>query len=229
MLFRSKDAGTVFSRNRFGAYTRKKTIPVNTNTTKQIAVRENFRLASTAWKSLTSLQRQAWNEFANNYTYTNVFGESKKLTGAQLFTSGNARLLYMGLALQDTPGTTVPVSSPAINVSEILWDGDVLAVSVNNSPWTIPVDFTLIAYGSATVPASQGYSSNKNKMRFLGIIAAAGDTVAQDDDIADQWSSVYNINYHPVGANQATWITLQMIHTPTGVVSNTLTYFATGN
>lgn len=97
--------GTVFSHNRFGAYIRARSIPVNPNTARQVAVRNFVTNLSQDWNNvLTQAQRDAWNEYAANTLFTNKLGEAINLTGLNVYVGSNSQALLAGLArVNDAP------------------------------------------------------------------------------------------------------------------------------
>jgi hypothetical protein len=82
--------GTVYSRNRYGAYIRARSIPVNPNTDRQVAVRNVLRNLSIAWENVLSPEERAkWDEYASNVVWKNRLGDSVKLTGASHYLRSN--------------------------------------------------------------------------------------------------------------------------------------------
>lgn len=96
---------TVYSHNRYGAYIRARSVPVNPNTDRQVVVRNALRNLSISWENtLTPAQRAAWNDYGANVTWKNRLGDSVKLTGASHYIRSNALLLQSGLApIDDAP------------------------------------------------------------------------------------------------------------------------------
>jgi len=93
---------TVYSRNRYGAYTRPRTVPVNPNTDRQVAVRNALRNLSIIWDTvLTQPQRNAWDVYAANIPWTNKFGDPVSLTGLSHYIRSNTPLLQSGIARVD--------------------------------------------------------------------------------------------------------------------------------
>lgn len=77
----SKGAST-FSRNRYGAYQRRRTKPVNPDSVLQQSIRSNMRTAVELWTdTLTEVQRQAWTDWAAAVPWLNKIGETVQLTG----------------------------------------------------------------------------------------------------------------------------------------------------
>lgn len=109
-----KDGGTVYSRNRFGAYTRTKVIPVNPNTPAQAQARGRLAAGSTAWLNLTAAQRSDWEVYASNTTFTDVFGNPYNLTGRQAFIRTYAFIARVGGTLPTDRPSDSGVPAPAV-------------------------------------------------------------------------------------------------------------------
>lgn len=77
--------GTTYSRNRYGSYTRNRTVPVNPNSPLQARARAIFQTAVTAWQTMTGIQRTAWNNWAAATPWLNKAGETVHLTGQVAF------------------------------------------------------------------------------------------------------------------------------------------------
>lgn len=93
---------TVYSHNRFGAYIRARSIPVNPNTDRQVAARNAVRALAILWETtLTQAQRDAWNVYAANVGWTNKFGDAVNLTGLNHYVRCNAPRLPYSLARID--------------------------------------------------------------------------------------------------------------------------------
>ncbi len=74
--------GTVYSHNRYGAYIRARSIPVNVNSDRQVAVRNVLRNLAIAWENVLAPEERAkWEEYAANVSWKNKFGDSVRLTG----------------------------------------------------------------------------------------------------------------------------------------------------
>ena len=94
--------GTVFSRNRFGAYIRARSVPVNPNTARQVVARNAARSISIAWQTvLTQAQRDAWNVYAANVSWTNKLGDTVNLTGLNHYLRSNSLRVQNGIARVD--------------------------------------------------------------------------------------------------------------------------------
>lgn len=93
---------TVYSHNRFGAYIRARSVPVNPNTARQVAARNATRSISIAWQNtLTQDQRDAWNVYAANVSWTNKLGDTVNLTGLNHYLRSNSIRVQNGIARVD--------------------------------------------------------------------------------------------------------------------------------
>lgn len=97
--------GTTWSHNRSGVYIRNRSIPVNPNTARQVAVRNAVRSIAIAWDlTLTQAQRDGWNVYAANVTWTNRLGQSISLTGLNHFIRSNTpRVMNTIARVDDAP------------------------------------------------------------------------------------------------------------------------------
>lgn len=113
---RGSIAGNVFSRNRYGAYMRARTKPINPNSDRQSAIRTLISEVSQAWfADATQAQRDAWAVFAANVPATNKLGEVIYLSGFNQYMKSNIASLNAGLlAIQPAPTTfTLPGEDPS--------------------------------------------------------------------------------------------------------------------
>lgn len=97
--------GSTYSHNRFGAYVRARTIPVNPNTQRQVDVRNLMQNLTIQWGTvLTQLQRDAWDLYASNITWFNALSEAVFLSGLNHYIRSNVPRMMCGLEkLQDAP------------------------------------------------------------------------------------------------------------------------------
>jgi hypothetical protein len=90
--------GTVFARDRHGAYARAKAKLINPKSTAQQLVRAMLRAQGKAWSnSLTDQQRQAWTDLALTLAHVNVVGAQSHLMGLCQFTQATLNLLHAAL------------------------------------------------------------------------------------------------------------------------------------
>jgi hypothetical protein len=108
-------AGTTFSHNRAGQYTRNRRTPVvGTRTPRQAVIKGNMTLASQAWQVLTSAQQAAWTSYASGHPIVDALGQSIKLTGHQYFIKCQAALFNTGSGAITDPPVSGTVTAPII-------------------------------------------------------------------------------------------------------------------
>jgi len=98
-----KQGGIVWSHNAGGPYVRNRAIPVNPNTDRQVAVRNAVRGLAIHWQiTLTQNQRDAWDTYGANVSWTNRLGQTITLSGLNHYIRSNTpRLAIGGLARFD--------------------------------------------------------------------------------------------------------------------------------
>lgn len=202
---RGKINGHVASKNRAGNYFRTKVSPVNPQTDFQQNVRGRFGARSAAWRGLTDAQRQSWIDAAPSFPVVNVFGESKILSGFQLYNALNLNLELIGEAAI----TTAP--APAAIPSLVSADIDTMTateVSVELGIGTVPAGFACVVFGTPSYGA--GISFVKNKFRFIGSYAAAVTTNPLDV------TTNYEVRFGNVTAGQKVSLRCFLVSTTTG-------------
>ena len=116
-------AGTTYARNRYGAYARARTTPVNPNTPRQATARTIMRFLAEQWREapLTDAIRTAWQTYAESFNWNNKLGEQVTLTGFNAFTRGNAALANIGADIVTAAPAALglPPGDPAFVVSNV--------------------------------------------------------------------------------------------------------------
>lgn len=91
---RGSIGGTVFARNKGGLYMRARTVGINPQSVRQVAVRSVFGDLAQAWSNvLTDAQRAAWELYAANVPLINALGEPRNVSGQNMFIRSNALLI----------------------------------------------------------------------------------------------------------------------------------------
>lgn len=94
---RGSQGGTVFSRNRHGQYTRQRSVPINPQSTAQMAARARLSALTVYWRdTLTPAERLVWETYANATNWINGVGEVTHLTGLNMFLRSAAIALQVG-------------------------------------------------------------------------------------------------------------------------------------
>ena len=159
---RNKLNGTVFSKNKAGAYTRTKVTPVNPQSTSQVANRQRLSQFSQLWRTLTLAQITAWNDLAKSQPFgTDVFGNPKYLSGLSLFVKLNTNVSIAGGSQLITPPTlTTPPAALIESASVINPSPGSLDANVEYALASTPSNVALVIYATRSYPVSQTYNSN---------------------------------------------------------------------
>lgn len=161
-------AGTVFSKNSYGAYVRTKVTPVNPQTIAQQGVRQFFGQLSQAWRGLTQAQRNGWNTSAVNFNRTNVFGDQSQLNGFNLFKQLNQNLLITGNAtIDDAP---LPAAVFGFTAASLVADTGLGNLTLTYAP-AIPAGTSVLV--SATAQLSAGVNFVKSELRTIKVAVTA--------------------------------------------------------
>ncbi len=156
-------AGNTFSRNRYGAYVRARTVPVNPNTARQVGVRAALAFLTTRWAQiLTTNQRIAWNLYGANVNMVNKLGETINLSGFNHYIRSNVPRLIFGRNIVDDGPVIfeLPAHDPlfAITASE----------AAQRLEITFSVDMNWSTETNAFLFVSQGLPQNAQRNFFGG-------------------------------------------------------------
>lgn len=171
---RNKLNGTVFSKNRYGAYTRTKVTPVNPQTTFQSAVRTNFGNTSGAWRGLTQAQRNAWIAQAQFFPIIDIFGNSKILSGQALYQQLNRNLFTAGQSAISSPPS--PAAIPAfyaVSVASSVAGADAITASVAS----VPAGHTMVVAVTPGLTPGIGFAKNRFRILVTGTLTASVITI----------------------------------------------------
>lgn len=166
---RNKLNGSVFSKNRYGSYVRTKVTPVNPQSTAQQNVRNRLSTQAQAWRGLSESQRQAWINAAAGFPFTDIFGDTKILSGSALYVKLNNNLAGAGQAAISAPPS--PVAIPALVLGTFTAAETAGAISLAFTDTPVPTGFSIMIDMTGNVGA--GKSFVKNLFRRVTTVAAA--------------------------------------------------------
>lgn len=172
---RNKLAGTVFSKNKAGAYARTKVSPVNRRTADQTIVRQRLGTLSQGWRGLSSEQRSAWSSASANFPKKDQFGNTYFLTGAQLYVGLNTNLATAAQSGITTP--LAPVEIPEYTIETVTADASTPNLLITMSG-AVPAGCTLIVQATQQVSAGRTFVSNL--FRQINVIPAGTAMAARD-------------------------------------------------
>ena len=164
---RNKIGGQVASKNKAGSYLKNKVTPTNPNTTAQADVRANLTIVSRSWSALTPAEREAWNAYAAQYPYVDIFGDSKYLTGFAYFVKCNLNLLNAGSATINTPPASQDVTEVVCSVDDVSAPD---SVSLFCSLASMPANHKVVVFASPML--STGRVPSKSDLRQIKVASS---------------------------------------------------------
>lgn len=181
--------GTTWSRNRFGAYARARTKPVNPNTARQQTMRSLMASLTARWgQTLTDAQRLAWNQYGDNVVMKNRVGQDIHLTGFNHYIRSNSVISDAGSPLVDAGPVIyeLPEQDPALAISASAATQDVSVTFDDAFDWLDEDDaFMYVLFGSP-----QNNQRNFFNGPWRGSLVIEGDGVTPPttpEDLANVW------------------------------------------
>lgn len=208
---RKKLNGSVFARNRGGAYLRTKVTPVNPQSIAQVGARNLLTQFSQSWRSLTDAERLAWNGVVTQWATTDVFGDVVNPSGITLYIRLNINITLAG----GTPLTTPPSPTGVTALG-----GVTLTAAATGPVFDVETDLPAVpsdtaAYLEATPMLSPGISNANSKFRTIATLAPA--ETFPYDAFAD-----YTAKFGSLVAGQKVFVRVKYISQTTGEVSQSL-------
>ena len=164
---KGKVGGNIFASNKGGNYVKSYKKPTNKNSSSQQKSRMFFGNISQYWRRITEEQRQSWRSGAPNFPYIDKLGQTKILSGYQLFIKLNkATFQAIDNILLKCP---IPQSFPYYKTLYAYQNFVIRAVGyVFENYWTLNVPTNFIFQVWATPITSDGITKpNKNEFRLL--------------------------------------------------------------
>lgn len=149
---RGKLGGQVFTKTRSGATVRTKVTPTNPQTTAQQTSRNILGSLSASWRNLSESDRQGWLSSVDLFSKTNIFGDSYKPSGKNLYVGLNANLLSIGATPSDSAPDLADV--PVYILESIGIEVGLGIIDLNASTAYPGAGFTVVF--QATKPMSAG-------------------------------------------------------------------------
>lgn len=164
-----KQGGIVFSRNAYGPYVRERAIPTNPNTTQQIAVRAAFTvLMHRFFQTLTDVQRQQWESYANAVKYVNRLGAQVVLKASSMYIACNTLRLQAGLDPVDPgPITLQKADLPLDGVAGVILATQKVTLAYDNTDdWAKEDGGAVVVFQGQPINPWRWYI--KGPTRFVG-------------------------------------------------------------
>lgn len=175
-------AGATFSRNKGGSYVRSRVIPLNPNTPDQVTQRGHLSALATGWRNLTDEQRATWIRNAPQFPYVDVLGDSRVLSGFQLYLKLNLNLITAGQATIDT--CPIPGSFDDNPIVSVVADSSSGSMAITMTT-AVSLDYVYIV--KATPQVSVGIN-RPSKSSFRVVTTQIGSDVI---DVTDGYAAKY--------------------------------------
>jgi hypothetical protein len=208
---RNKLNGSVFSRNRGGAFLRTKITPTNPKSAAQVAQRSKLASFSQSWRALTEAQRSAWLGAVSSWAKTDIFGATVNPSGSTLYIRLNINVALAGGTQLVLPPSQV--GATAITEISVVADVSDANVEVAYLPNAVPAGHAMVI--EATPQLSPGISNANNQFRVVQTFDAAETSPA---DI----STAYITKFGTLIAGKKMFVRAKFINKTTGEVSQAL-------
>lgn len=159
---------TVFSHNRYGAYSRQRTIPTNPQTEYQQAIRSILSACSSAWKALAVEDKVAWEAWAATNPIIDRLGAQQVLAPNVAYISLNHRILQAG----GTPIDVPPVTDAPQPLLTLVLSADIGIGTFDVTYTATPLAAGVMLWTMAAVTNSASITYVKNRLKLIDISAA---------------------------------------------------------
>jgi len=163
-------AGNTYANNRYGAYIRNKTPPVQPRSEYQLNQRALFAAISGSWRGLTAEEQAGWNAAASAkmFVITNRFGNTVSLSGATLYNQINLNLSLAGQAMISLVPT--PAALPVITFSALADSGAnaVTANDIEENGAAPSGDYLYSVYCTTNLSPGKSFVSNLYRLLLSG-------------------------------------------------------------
>ncbi len=173
-----KIRGIVASHNRGGTYFRGLTIPTNPGSSFQTTVRNAMKTLTSRWQeTLTSVQRAAWQTYADAVQVRNALGDLITLTGQNMFIRSNISRLQASLAIVDAAPIVFDLgtfTAPTITLAPLGTTGTITFSAADSWNATSAGAQGMLVYQSRAQARSINYY--KGPYRFAAIVNGTAGT-----------------------------------------------------
>lgn len=187
---RGKVGGGMYSKNRSGAYIKRKVTPTNPNTGPQTVVRTHFTDLTKAWGgTLTPANRTNWNNFAALWPRTDVFGNSVKISGQNMYISLNQRALQIGSAIIADPPADLTVASIPVDSTSLVVASTPGSMIFNQTALKPAASSAFYVFATPALPP--GRSPKLSDYRYIGSPTPATTGFPAGVDVSTFWEDVF--------------------------------------
>lgn len=190
-----KVGGTVFARNRGGAYARSYAIPTRVTTELAMLIKAAFTAASRGYANLTAAQIAAWDQYGAENPVSNRIGQLITLKGQSWYVGCNSRLI----SVSETPIDVPPIlPSPVISLAS----NAAVAAGAGTAEIDIAVhpddaNIRIFVYGCRSVSAGKRYVDNLYTTLYCSAAGASGTTLSFGSSLIAKLGTIQaGVTYH---------------------------------
>lgn len=190
-----KIGGTVFARNRGGAYARSYAIPTRVTSDTAQNIKAAFAAASRGYANLTAAQIAAWDAYGQENPVSNRIGQLITLKGQSWYVGCNSRLILTG----DTPISLPPILPAPVIALASLFGVDVNGTSavVTTAAHVDDASIRVILYGARSVSAGKRYVENLYTTIMATDAGGSGAEIAFGTELQAALGSIQEgVTYH---------------------------------
>ena len=172
-----KIGGTVYSRNKGGAYFKNWVVPNNPQSTKQTAQRTLLSQKSEAWRNLTDGQRTSWQTYADSNPILDRLGNTIVLSGAQAYIRININRTNAG-----DSATQADTPSAASFTADIIDTTEDTTIDISDEDFQIALDSgaaeNQILFTHCSKPVSAGVTNTNSDLRLIAVHTLDADDIS---------------------------------------------------
>jgi len=204
---RGKLGDVVYSRNRYGSFSRDYVIPTNPATAYQTAHRANWASAIANWQSMTQANRDEWTLWAMQFKWRRSIGNRYTPSGYQACINCNINRLMIGQSTIAVPDTITPFTG--LEDFTITGNQSTPLIEINSTVAFNGTPFYALIYASAGV--SQGINSPGNRFKLIHTRTADWGTFL---DI----STEYNTRYGAQAGSTRVFVRIKFVDAYSGLM-----------
>lgn len=190
-----KVGGTVFARNRGGAYARSYAIPTRVTSSLAMTIKAAFTAASRGYANLSTAQIAAWDQYGAENPVSNRIGQLITLKGQSWYVGCNSRLISV---------TDTPIDVPPVLPSPVIAVASGAAVDVSDGTAEIAVaehpddaNIRIFIYACRSVSAGKRYVDNLYTTVYYSAAGASGTTLSFGTELIAKLGSLQaGVTYH---------------------------------
>ena len=210
---RGSVGGVTFSNSKSGIVAKLRVTGKISGTQKQYVKRQTLQNFNNSYRELTEVNKVLWQNYADTYTKTNMFGNNRTLSGINWYITTNYfRELSGASILTEPPTHTLPNSAPEFSISGT---GGNLVIQL--AVYTPGTDEKILIY--ITKPNNKAAVSMNSSYRF----AAIEDTASEQEYNLD--TDFYQINGFNFSSIESTGefnigVGIRLLNTSSGIAGS---------